>query len=226
MRFHFLPLVLVLVQAPRLAGQDPPPPASLAVSGNGLSRVLVDEPGDGSVQVLAPGYKARFCADGVEFIPFYGATAPRNFPLSFRLRSVRRGATELPFAAAARPTVEGLRVTFERGSVREVWDLRDREVEQRFVVAAGPARGELSVRIDVATGAACDDVADGLSFAHAGLGAVHGRSAPVPVLACVPEETPRGRDADRDTPDRHAGQSWSCTSPSNTATGSRSSIGA
>src|SRR5262245_14004774 len=56
-----------------------------------LRSVLVDRPGDGNTWVLAPGYKARFGIDGVDFIPYFGAKAKRTFPLAFRLRSLRRG---------------------------------------------------------------------------------------------------------------------------------------
>lgn len=164
----FLPL------ASLLPGQDPTPPAGVGtITGSGLTRVLVDDPGDGNLWVLAPGYKARFGRDGIDFIPFYGARAPRNFPVSFRLRAVERGGRALVLATDAAPRVDGMRVVYERGDVREVWELREREVEQTFVVAAGTGSGDLAVHVDVASEAACDDVADGLVFSHAGLGAVH-----------------------------------------------------
>ena len=178
MRTASLPLLLLLPLLPctaaLLPGQLPAPPAGIGkIADSGVSRVLVDEPGDGNLWVLAPGYKARFGRDGVDFIPFYGASAPRNFPVSFRLRGVERGGRALALASDVAPRADGLRVVYERGGVREVWELREREAEQTFVVAAGTGRGDLTVRVDVTSEVGCEDVADGLSFAHAGLGTVH-----------------------------------------------------
>lgn len=170
----FLLLPLLPCTAALLPGQSLTPPTGIGkITDGGVSRVLVDEPGDGNLWVLAPGYKARFGRDGVEFIPFYGASAPRNFPVSFRLRGVERGGRALALASDVAPRADGLRVVYERGGVREVWELREREVEQTFVVAAGTGRGDLAVRVDVTSEVGCEDVADGLSFTHAGLGTVH-----------------------------------------------------
>lgn len=178
MRTALLPLFLLppllSSAAALLPGQSVTPPAGIDKIGDGgLSRVLVDEPRDGNLWVLAPGYKARFGRDGVDFIPFYGASAPRNFPVSFRLRGVERGGRAVELASDVAPRADGMRVVYERGGVREVWELRAREVEQTFVVAPGSGRGDLAVRVDVTSETPCDDVADGLSFVHAGLGAVH-----------------------------------------------------
>ncbi|MBZ0252451.1 MAG: hypothetical protein K8I02_03845, partial [Candidatus Methylomirabilis sp.] len=64
-----LPLALVLLLAAPAVAQEPVPPAGIAtIVGSGLSGVCIDEPGDGNVWVLAPGYKARFGVDGVDFI--------------------------------------------------------------------------------------------------------------------------------------------------------------
>lgn len=169
-----LPLALVLLLAAPAVAQEPVPPAGIAtIVGSGLSGVCIDEPGDGNVWVLAPGYKARFGVDGVDFILFYGSRAPRNFPVSFRLRSVARGEAELPSRRDARPVIDGMRIVYERGGVRETWHLRTHEVEQVFVVPASTARGDLVVKMDVVGDATCTDTADGLTFAHAGFGGVH-----------------------------------------------------
>lgn len=165
-----LPLFLASLALP---AQRPAPAVVGAVAGSRLSAVLVDRASDGTVWVLAPGYKARFGPDGVDYIPYYGPKAARNHPVSFRLRGVERGGVPMVDATEVAPDVAGQRVTYERGAVREVWDLRAHEVEQTFVVAGGPQRGDLVVRMDVASDVSCADRADGLEFSHPGLGAVH-----------------------------------------------------
>ncbi len=164
--------ILVLVCGHNLAAQESAPPASVA-PGTALSRVHVDRPGDGNVWVLAPGYKARFGLDGVDYMPYFGAEAPRHFKVAFRLQAVRRGSCDVAFAADVQPVVDGERVTFHRGAVREVWDLRRHEVEQSFVFDDLTGNGDLCVQLDVQTELAASDVAGGLSFAHPTLGHVH-----------------------------------------------------
>ncbi len=151
-------------QAPAIAPLD----ADLAT----LHTVLVDRPGDGNVWVLAPGYKARFGRDGVDFIPWFGSKAPRNYPLAMRLRDVARGGRTLAWRADVEPRLEGLRVIYDRGAVQEVWDLRAQEVEQNFLVVGHEGDGDLVVDLAIDTELAASDVADGLEFAAAGLGRV------------------------------------------------------
>lgn len=160
--------LVTALAAPCLA-QDLPP---AAVAARDLDTVLVDQPGDGNTWVLAPGYKARFGTDGVEYIPYFGARAPRNFPISFALRSISLGARQLPFAAAASPRIDGERIVYERGAVREIWHLRRDEVEQTFELQAGAGRGELVVRLEVRSELRCTDVDDGLRFDAGALGEV------------------------------------------------------
>ncbi|MBI5853170.1 MAG: hypothetical protein HZB39_19345, partial [Planctomycetes bacterium] len=96
-----------------LQAQSPEPGPSVAPvlqPGARLTGVLVDEPGDGNTWVLAPGYKARFGNDAVEFIPYFGPRAPRNFPVALRLESVRRGDRELDWRRDVAPKHEAMRV--------------------------------------------------------------------------------------------------------------------
>jgi hypothetical protein len=152
-------------------GQDIQP-ASVRASAD-LTRVHVDAPGDGNVWVLAPGYKARFGADGVDYFPYFGPKADRLYPVSFRVREVRRGARVLACTKDVPPRVAGDRVCFDRGGVLEVWDLRLAEVEQSFVLTDFAGAGDLIVHLDVRSELAASDVADGLRFAHPRWGHVH-----------------------------------------------------
>ncbi|MEZ5964070.1 MAG: hypothetical protein R3F56_09520 [Planctomycetota bacterium] len=162
----------LLLPATAVPAQDVPP-AAVAVTGQRLASVLVDTTASGDILVLAPGYKARFAPDGVEYIPYYGPRAAGNHPITFRLRRVDRGGLLLVDGSAVAPRLDGLRVVYDRAGVREVWDLRAHEVEQTFAVEGSVGRGDLVFGIDVDANAPCVDVADGLRFDHEGLGAVH-----------------------------------------------------
>ena len=118
----------------------------------GLETVLVDEAADGSLWARGVTYKARFGPDRVDFYPFLGPRAPRLFPLSLSVHSASLGARALDGGRPAAPSKDGLRVTYDRGGVLEVYELRPREIEQLFVVpAAGGAGDDLKVRLDVST---------------------------------------------------------------------------
>jgi len=111
--------------------------------------VVFDEPGDGNLWARGTTYKARFGPDGFEYIPFLGSRAPGNFPLRLAVESAARGSLRLD--APAFPVREGNRVTYDRGGILEIYDLRPREVEQLFVIEEKGAGEEIVVRISVAT---------------------------------------------------------------------------
>jgi hypothetical protein len=152
------------------------PPAALlpaaVESPQARAVVHVDEPGDGNVWARGATYKARFGAEGVEYIPFLGARSPRNFPVLFRAQAVALGETDLPLDAAVPPALGGMRVIYDRGAVVETWELRPGEVEQRFVVSEVGGAGDLLVRIAVETDLPFAGSEAGLAFEVPGLGGV------------------------------------------------------
>ena len=164
--------ILLALASPVSAAQDPPRPAPVG-PGSGLTRVHVDAPGDGNVWVLARGYKVRFGADAVQFFPYLGAKAERLLPVTFKLHSATRGERALPLRHDATPVVEGMRIAYDRGALREVWELRQDEVEQTFVVSDLVGSGDLVVRLAVETDLRAEDDPAGLRFAHGALGGVH-----------------------------------------------------
>jgi len=163
---------LSLALASTAAAQAPIRPDAAAFARHELASVLLDTPGDGNTWALAPGYKMRFGTDGVDFVPFFGSRAPRNHPLTFRLRSVRCGGRDLEVDRSSQPRVSGSQVTYDRGDLREVWNLELETAEQTFVLTPGSARGDLVVTLDVRTELLCDQVEDGLRFLAPGLGEV------------------------------------------------------
>lgn len=150
--------------------QDPPQPA-FASTGD-LRGVHIDPTGDGVIWALTPGYKLRLSGEGVDYHPYLGARAPQNYPLSLRLISLRRGDRTIPFATDVVPVLAGRRVSYDRGALREVWDLEEWHAEQSFVLAQPEGGGDLVLTLAVDTELRCEDVSSGLSFPVSGLGEI------------------------------------------------------
>ncbi|HET6203578.1 MAG TPA: hypothetical protein VFI25_12330 [Planctomycetota bacterium] len=144
-------------------------------------RVSLDRPGDGNIWARGRTYKARFGADGAEYIPFLGPTAPQNYPLGLTFRSASVGGHPLATVASKPPSLEGFRVTYDRGVLGEVYELAPDSVEQLFrLSSAPPEAGDLAVRLEISGGLAFAGPEDaGLRFeAPQGLGGVrYGRAS-------------------------------------------------
>ncbi|HKB15787.1 MAG TPA: hypothetical protein VKF62_06965, partial [Planctomycetota bacterium] len=155
-------------------------------------KVFTDRRGDGNIWAKGLTYKARFGSDGADYIPFLGSTAPRGFPLGLRFQTAAIGDSLLAVAQAIEPSIEGTRVSYDRGPVKEVYDLRPREVEQLFVVSTRPVAGDLVVRVGVVSEMAFGGSTDeGLRFeAPGGLGgAVYGKAVAIDAEGDVAELT-------------------------------------
>ena len=161
----------------------------LRVRGPGAGQVLFDAPGDGSVWAVTSSYKAGFDSDGLEFVPFLGSQAPRDFPVRFALESARLADGQLPLAAVRAPVRHDQSVLLDRGSLIERYEVSAAGVEQTFVLDAPPkGSGDLVLRVRVTTELSPDQGSDGLSFGNelgrVGYGAASlrdaaGRSTPV-----------------------------------------------
>ena len=157
-QFLLLPSLLAVLLAP-LSAQQPTPPAALQLP-RGV--VHLDQPGDGRVWAKGDDWKASFGGDGVAFVPFLGADAPRNFPLALQLVRVTSGANEVPFAGAARPAArDSSRVEIARGPVVEAYELRAGGIEQMFVFADAPRDGALAVELAITSELHGEALADG-----------------------------------------------------------------
>ncbi|HKB15057.1 MAG TPA: hypothetical protein VKF62_03280, partial [Planctomycetota bacterium] len=112
--------------------------------------VYVDRPGDGNVWAQGSGYKARFGPGGTTLYLPLSSPTPRLAPFGLAFVSSSLGSVRLDVPGTAEPSSEGLRVEYDRGGVREVYDLRVRELEQTLVVDSAPLEaGDLVVRMAV-----------------------------------------------------------------------------
>jgi hypothetical protein len=177
---HSVPLLLlataVCAQSPALPTSarphvDGPRAAELQARFAGALPHVVHDDGATSTWSLGATWKAGFAADGFTYVPAFGAGAERNHPVHFRLARLTVAGEPLAFAPAALPQRHGDRVVFDRGGVRELYDLALERVEQSFVLDAAPA-GDIALELEVTTDLLEDAARPGLQFGNA-LGAVH-----------------------------------------------------
>jgi len=147
-------LIAVLGQpasAQEVAADENVRPVSGLGSGFGamLDRVHFDRPGDGALWARGATYKARFDGSGATYVPFLGSEAPRSFPVRFALEEVLLGGQRLQLATEVEPELEGNRVSFDRGSLVELYDLETGSMEQLFWFEDLPNAGELVLRIGI-----------------------------------------------------------------------------
>ena len=155
-----LPFVLTLAASAEVPAQGTEPRPFH------LDRVLWDTHKENTLWAAGPGFKMSFGAEGATYIPFLGSDAPHDYPVHFRVSSIRAGGKELGFDAAARPQKEGERVSFDRGLVREVYELSPQGVEQLFVFDQHAFAGDLVVRLALETELAPGSDAEGLVLSN------------------------------------------------------------
>jgi hypothetical protein len=164
-------------------GVAPPPTLPLAQEAAGLGAVWESAFGlqvvDGVPLAGGPGYKARFFPGGFELTPALGEAAPRSFPLSFSLASIRRGEAVLVEGPpkGAELEAEGNVVRYARGGgVVETVEVRREGLEHSFRFDSLPeGSGDLVVRGRIDTDLVRPEVpgsTDELSFEAPGLGGV------------------------------------------------------
>lgn len=184
-RSHSLALLTatLLVAATAEAGSSTArAPVQVAAPGTDHSAMMYDAPGGGSVWARGQSYKASFDASGATYYPFFGARAPRNYPHALSPDRVTIGGDDVAFVRAASAAREGDRVELDRGAFVEAYELAPRSIEQTFVFATLPARGELALHIPVASDLAGVESASGIEF-HSDLGrVVYGRATAIDAL--------------------------------------------
>lgn len=166
----FSPWLAAIALGASLSGQSLPYSPVATVAEKVPATVSFDRLADGQIWALGTTYKASFGGAGFVYVPFFGSTAPRNYPVQFILRSVRVGGHEVAFAADVAARREGTRVTFGRGAVHEIYDLMPSGIEQTFVID-GERAGDVDVELEVTTDLRGNATQNGLRFANH-LGAV------------------------------------------------------
>jgi hypothetical protein len=142
-------------------------PAAPVMRGRGpeAGQVLFDAPGDGSVWAVTSSYKAGFDSEGLQFVPFLGSQAPRDFPVRLTLESASVAGGQVELAAARAPVRQGQSVLLDHGSLIERYEISAAGVEQTFVFGALPkGGGDLTLRVRVTTDLLPDQGRGGLSF--------------------------------------------------------------
>lgn len=127
---------------------------------------------NGELWARGATYKSHADVDGFTYYPFLGSDAPGVRPVTFRLRRATLEGRVLALSEHADVSVEGERVTLDRGPVEVVYDHASDSVEQSFYVDAAGATGDLVLDLDVTTDLTAAQ--DGRGFRFDGdLGGVH-----------------------------------------------------
>jgi hypothetical protein len=115
------------------------------------------------IEVLGSTYKASLSGAQFRYVPYFGAQAPRNYPLTFTFSAVQLGSTVSPLAA---PTLrrDGTILRIARGVVEERYRVGLDRIEQQFVIDA-PFAGDLTISLRVATDLQASQLPQGLRFA-------------------------------------------------------------
>jgi hypothetical protein len=140
--------------------------AAHARLGAGIREVQFAQPvADGPLWALGSAWKASFDATGTTVIPYFGSTAPRNFPLRLQLATATVGGEPLALRPGV-PTQAGASVRTDRGSLTEVIDTRLDQLEQSFVFDELPNRGAIAVDVAMSSELAMRPIPGGLRFAN------------------------------------------------------------
>jgi hypothetical protein len=124
------------------------------------------EPGDGLIWVHGATYKASFGASGVQYIPYLGPRAPRNYPVSFALQSIAVGGQPVEFASSVSASRTDRTIVLDRGGVIENYQMAPDGMEQMFVFDSLPRSGDLVVRMGVETELPAAESAEGFRFSN------------------------------------------------------------
>ena len=171
-----LPLLLLfpllgslLAQAPQRPSAPlvpPTPPVATTFADAAPDHVLFDRPrAEGPLWSMGRTWKGSFDATGFTFVPYFGAQAPRNFPLRVEPATATLGGEPLALGDGE-PTADGTAVRIDRGDLVERFDLSLDAVEQTFVFTSLPHRGALSVDVRLQGEFTTTATPDGLRFTN------------------------------------------------------------
>lgn len=147
--------------------------------GNDAREVAFDVDGSGAMWARGANYKMRCASGAVRLLPFLASHAPRDFEIELALRDVTLGGRSLACDIDAQPQRTDHTIAFERGCVRELYELDRRSLEQKLVFARLAGRGELRVNFDVTTELEPALTADGITFSNEFGKVVYGRATAI-----------------------------------------------
>ena len=127
------------------------------------SGVLVDVGPDQALWAHGDSWKARFDGRSFAYVPRLAPTAAHNWPVTFALAAMRCGDSALPLVAGTVQR-EQTTLTVARGACVERFDLLPSGVEQSWVFASLPERGELRLQLAVTTELVAVDHGDDITF--------------------------------------------------------------
>lgn len=140
--------------------------ASAATAGRLPAAVLFDRPqADGPLWAVGRAWKASFDGTGCTVVPFFGAEAPRNFPLRIELARATVGGAPVDLVAGE-PVATGGSVRTRRGGLTEVVATGLDSLEQSFVFDTLPNRGAIAVDVRIRGEFAASTTDDGLRFGN------------------------------------------------------------
>ena len=172
------------------AAQAPALQATPAHTERALHFLADDE---GAVWIRGAAYKSSVSAQGVQYIPFLGADAPRNFPVHFDVRTCTINGVAL--ATAGRSVKEtGQALELDRGSLVERWSYTQHHAEQSFHFATLPARGELVLEIAWSSELLASSNSEGFVFSNEHGGVRYGRATALDASGAMLELTSELRD--------------------------------
>jgi hypothetical protein len=109
-----------------------------------FSGVFVSDPhADGAIWARGHRYKLGLECGRAHFQPLFGPRAPRDYPLTLSLRSVRVGAAALLLESGQPARVGERRLEVDHGRLVERWDLTPAAARQSFVIDAPLGEGAL-----------------------------------------------------------------------------------
>jgi hypothetical protein len=139
---------------------------AVATRGSWRDQVCFDVERDGTIWARGATYKASFGPGGATYYPFFGADAPRNFPVELSLASARAGGAEFTLETATSASRDGMRIVIDRGPIDEVYELALDRVEQTFVIESRPTGGDIRLVVDLQSELARSATSDGVELAN------------------------------------------------------------
>lgn len=148
---------------PQASKTATPAPGLLAARFLGPDCVVFDGPVDGEIWAAGGNFKVHCRADGFRFLAAPAEANAAAAAIGFHLARAAVDGVALAIDDAA-PERHGQRIEWPHGALIERLDVRHDGVEQSFVVADLPQRGELLLELRVDTAMRGEDLGDGIRF--------------------------------------------------------------